>query len=121
MAGITGDSILSSKARSIQVHDHLHHLTRSALWLLVITIPHPAAEVRWSLGEVRVGLDVTVIAPHTQGRGDEIHQRKELRLWKRLQHLELRPLLAGRTGLLRRGGNRDDERQNAPIPEHSRV
>ena len=68
-----------------------------------------------------VGLNVTVVASDAEGRRDEIHQRKELRLGKRLQHLELPPLLAGRPGLLRRGGNREDHRQNTPMTEHSRV
>jgi hypothetical protein len=118
MAGIACDLRFSAKPRSVQVDDHLHHLACPALRQLVVTIPHPAAEVRRSPGEIGVGLDVTVIAPHAQGRGDEIHEREELRLWKRLQHLELRSLLAGRAGLLRRGGSREGQRQNAPVTGH---
>ena len=85
-------------------------------------IPYPTPDVRRSPREIRVGLDVTVIAPHAQGYGDEIHQRKKLRLRKRLQHLELWPLLTGRTGLLRRGCNGEAYYpQNVPMTGHVRV
>src|SRR5690349_18007175 len=108
---------LSAKLRRIQRDNHLHHFACPALRQLVITIPHPAAGVRWRAREIRVDLDMTEVAAYAERRGDEVHQRKELRLRKRLQHLELWPLLAGRAGLLRRAGNGQDEREYAPIAE----
>src|SRR5678816_4859145 len=89
MTCVARDARFSSKDGCVHVDDHLHHLARSALGLLVVTIPYPATRVRWSLGEIRRGLHVTVVAMHTEGRRDEIHQRKELAFGKRAQHLEL--------------------------------
>src|SRR5215217_3197109 len=100
MARKTCDFRLALEARRVQLDDHLHHVARTTLWKLVVAIPHPAAQVRWSPREIRSGLNVTVIAPDTERLPDEVHQRKQLRLGQGLQHLELRPFLTGSAGLL---------------------
>ena len=37
--------LVAPKARRVELHDHLHHLARPALRLLVITIPRPASRL----------------------------------------------------------------------------
>lgn len=89
-------SLLAVEEFRVHVRDHLHHVARDFLWLLVV--------------QVRLPLHVAVVALHAQRRRDVLHRLGQLFRRDVLEDLDVlgRPAAApsGRRHSLRRAGRR---------------